>query len=481
MRHTERPFEQEIGPRTLRLLAGLMMGLSVLLAAPDRSLRAQAQALVYEQDRAGGQVTVPLGQSLAINTQVLIERIAVGNPNVADIVPLSEASFNVTGIRVGRTNVTLYGPGGKVAGVLNVEVSPDVSDLERTLRHAVPGANVRVGTANGRLHLSGTVPDAISLQRVLDIADQYGSEKVINALRVNSPQQVMLEVRLIEASRNSGKELGISWFGSSGNTTVFTGNSNSNGLSPNTSNLTSTNSPFGTVLSQVLAFGVNADVLVQALESKGLARRLAEPNLVALSGEKASFLAGGEVPIPIPQGDGQITIEYKEFGVRLEFTPTVLDDGLINLLLEPEVSTIDDSVLVEVGDLVVPAFNSRRVRTTVELRSGQSFAIAGLLQSNNITNQEQIPWLGNIPVLGTLFSSRSFQKDQTDLVVIVTPHLAQPARPGTSLSSPLDGTRSSNEIELFLLGKAEVKKKDLIGFAEGKGVIGSFGHFLDLQ
>jgi len=453
--------------------------LSVFLALVPVCIAAQDASLTVAPSQTSGQINVPLGQSITVTTAVVIGRLAVGSPEVADIVPLDQKSFNLTGMSIGRTNVTLFGPDGAVAGVLNVEVNPDIGDLQRTLAQAVPNANVRVGTANGRLHLSGSVPDAVALQRVLDIAGQYGNQPVINALRVASPQQVLLEVRLIEASRSSGKELGISWFAQDGSTTVFSGSSNSTGVNPD-GVLSSGSAPFGTLLTRIIAFGVDADVLIQALENNGLARRLAEPNLVALSGEQASFLAGGEVPIPVAQSDGNISVEFKEFGVRLTFTPTVLDNGLINLVMEPEVSQVDNSNPVTINDITVPSFVSRRVRTTVELRSGQSFAVAGLLQTTNVRAQQQVPVLGSIPVIGALFRSASFQRQETDLVVIVTPQLVQPTGPGTPLGTPLDTARSSNSVELFFLGKNEVDRSDLVGFAEGRGVTGSYGHMLDL-
>jgi pilus assembly protein CpaC len=225
---------------------------------------------------------------------------------------------------------------------------------------------------------------------------------------------------------------------------------------------------------------VSADVLVQALEEKGLARRLAEPNLIALSGEKASFLAGGEVPIPVSSEDNKISVTYKEYGVRLNFTPVVLDSGLINLKLEPEVSQIDETIRVSTGAISIPGFITRRASTSIEVRDGQSFAMAGLLQSTHSKNQEQIPWLGQLPVIGTLFRSSAFQEQETDLVIIVTPRLVKPGRPGQPLRTPLDGKKPSNDIEFFLLGTLEVDNDMQKRFAEGAGVIGPYGHIVEL-
>jgi len=214
--------------------------------------------------------------------------------------------------------------------------------------------------------------------------------------------------------------------------------------------------PFGFLVGRLIAGGLSADMLVNALEEKGMARSLAEPNLVALSGDTASFLAGGEFPIPVPGSLGSVGIEYKRYGVGLAFTPTVLSDGLINMKIEPEVSQLDTSHPVVVAGISVPPLIVRRASTTVELRDGQSFVIGGLLQSQGQTAQQQLPWLGDIPILGALFSSKLYQKNETDLAIIVTPRLVRPARPGDSIRTPLDNTLPPNDVDLFLMGKPEV-------------------------
>src|SRR6185295_9333133 len=198
------------------------------------------------------------------------------------------------------------------------------------------------------------------------------------------------------------------------------------------------------------------DVMINALEQRGLARSLAEPNLVALSGDTASFLAGGEYPVPVPGALGQVTIDYKRYGVGLAFTPTVLGGGLINLKIEPEVSQLDISHPVTVAGISVPPLIVRRASTTVELRDGQSFVIGGLLQSNGQNAISQLPWLGDVPVLGALFRSTSYQKNETDLAIVVTPRLVRPARPGDIVKTPLDSTLPPNDVDLFLMGKTEI-------------------------
>jgi pilus assembly protein CpaC len=348
--------------------------------------------------------------------------------------------------------------------------------------------------------LSGEVIDATTLDKAVTIARQFGPE-IINTVSVMSPRQVMLEVRFIEISRTAGRELGFQWnrFGSHSTTNIGS-------LQPATklpittpasggaipvgevaAGVLSGTSPFGFMIARILGNGVTTDVLINALEQKGLARSLAEPNLVALSGDTASFLAGGEYPIPVSGSFGQVTVDYKKYGVGLAFTPTVLGHGLINMKIEPEVSQIDTTHTIAVSSgVAVPALVVRRASTTVELRDGQSFVIGGLLQTDNKNAIDQLPWLGSIPVLGALFSSKSYQKNETDLAIIVTPHLVRPARPGDEVKAPTDDTLPANDVDFFLMGKTEVSRQEArkpsllnppIIVADRKPFV---GHMLDL-
>jgi pilus assembly protein CpaC len=332
------------------------------------------------------------------------------------------------------------------------------------------------------------------------IARQFGPE-VINSVSVSQPQQVMLEVRFIEISRTAGRELGVQWNRFGGNSIANIGSRQNAANLPITSpssnsdipagefaaGVLSGGSPFGFVLARMISGGTKIDLLINALEQKGVARSLAEPNLVALSGDTASFLAGGEYPIPVAGSLGQVTVDYKKYGVGLAFTPTVLGDGLINMKIEPEVSSIDTTHNVSVVTGVsVPALIVRRASTTVELRDGQSFAIGGLLQTDSKNQIEQLPWIGSVPVLGTLFSSKSFQKNQTDLVIIVTPHLVRPARPGDVLRTPADDTLPPNDKDFFLLNKTEVPRGKRIPLTPSSERVAAAedqpftGHMLDL-
>jgi pilus assembly protein CpaC len=291
------------------------------------------------------------------------------------------------------------------------------------------------------------------------------------------PQQVMLEVRFVEASREADRELGVRWAvgPQPGHAQTFAAAFGTAGL------IGTATQPFGTIAANVLANGLQIEAELNALEQRGLARRLAEPNLVALSGETANFLAGGEYPIPVPgQGNGQIMVDYKQYGVSLAFTPTVLGGSLINLKIIPEVSQLDPSNSVAVGNgIVVPALTVRRATTTLELKDGQSFVLAGLLQNNLSTAQQQLPWIGDVPVLGALFSSKSYQKNETDLVIIVTPRLVNPTRPGDVVRTPLDTTLPANDVDFFLKNKAEVLRTEVRG---GGAAVerGPIGHMLEL-
>jgi pilus assembly protein CpaC len=312
------------------------------------------------------------------------------------------------------------------------------------------------------VRLSGTVADANSMNKVLMIVGQYSTDPIINTITLNEVQQVNLEVRILEATRNAGRELGITVGGSVGAVKVSTG-----GQIPGSS--------LSQFVTSILGGGVNIDIAIKALESKGLVRTLAEPNLTTLSMEPASFLAGGEVPVRIAGEDGKVSIQYKEFGVKLNFTPAVLSDDRIQIRMAPEVSEL--SGFTAAGD---PIFSTRNLESTIELRDGQSFSVAGLMQSSNRKVQNQLPWVGDIPVLGALFRSSSYQKNETELVVIVTPRLVQPSVPGQVAATPLDQTQTSNDPEFFLLGQLEVSKKMIRSYETGDGVVGPFGHIIDL-
>jgi pilus assembly protein CpaC len=435
-------------------------------------------------------VNVSIGKSADVRTDTTFTDITVGDPEIADVNVLTDRALSILGRKSGTTRVTAYGEGKKLIGMFDVEVSYDTSMLSAEITRRFSHAGIRVATANGKILLTGTSPDAVTLDQALSVAKQFGPD-VINSVSVDSPQQVMLEVRFVEASREASRELGFQWnvFGSSGAANI--GNNRRAGGLPivnpanqpggglSAAGVLSGAAPFGVAVARFVAGGITTDAFINALEQQGLARSLAEPNLTALSGDTASFLAGGEYPIPVAGSLGTVTVEYKRYGVGLAFTPTVLKGGLINLKIVPEVSQFDATHNVSLGNgLSVPALIVRRADTTVELRDGQSFVIGGLLQNTSTTAQEQLPWLGDVPILGALFSSKSYQKNETDLAIIVTPRLVRPARPGDVVRSPLDKTLPANDVDFFLMGKSEIRR-EATRLASG-ATSPMIGHVLDL-
>jgi pilus assembly protein CpaC len=424
-------------------------------------------------------IFIPISQSVTIQVNATLGDIVVADNRIADAQPMTDRTLYVIAKGPGTTSINLFSEDRRSLGVLQVEVGVDVDDMAKAIRQVAPRSNVVIGTVNGKVRLGGTVKDGATLAKILEVAAQYGSDAVINAVTVEDGQQVNLEVRVLEVSRNAGRELGISVGAESEGST--SGRGLLSGPAFAGTLFATGNAPFASLIARVIDAGVNVDILIRALEDKRLARRLAEPNLTALSGETASFLAGGEVPIPVAREDDKITIEFKEYGVKLAFTPIVLENSRINLRLNPEVSEVDPTVTIRTADIEIPAFITRKASTVIELRDGQSFAIAGLLQSTNRKLQSQVPWLGQVPIIGVLFRSSSFIKSETDLVIIVTPRIVRPAGPGEQVATPLDKTRPANDAEYFLLGQLEVSKDMIRAYELGTGVVGPYGHMLDVS
>jgi len=381
------------------------------------------------------------------------------------VVALSRTQFYIVGKSVGATNVVVTDTGGTVIQVFDVNVGQDIDGLKRKIYEIAPNDNIEVRAAYDSIILSGTVADASRATAIASVAERYAPGKVTNMIGVMGSQQVMLEVRFAEVQRATLKDLGVNWsITDVGNPTGATLNT-LDGVNP--LNYLAVG---GTWLSGDYSFTATLDML----EQKGLVRTLAEPNIVALSGDTANFLAGGEFPIPVAQASGNnntITVEFKEFGVGLSFTPTVTGKDAINLELKAEVSSIDPTVSTTLGSITVPGLRTRRTATTVELRDGQSFAIAGLIQ-DDLTNQVRaVPGLGSLPIIGALARSENFQRQQTELVVIITPKLVQPVS-RDRLASPTDFSKPPSETDFFLFGKTEkVKPTGRTG-----GIDGPYGY-----
>jgi len=414
-------------------------------------------------------IKLPVSQAVTVTVSDAVGKVVSADPTIADAQPITEKSIYVIGKTFGTTTVNLFSAAGTPVGLLAVEVGADTANISRSIKSALPNSHVRVSTVNGRVQLSGTVPDAGSMQKVLEIVGQYGSPNVINTITFVGGQQVNLEVRILEAQRDAGRELGVQWAAS--------WNGGTGSIAGGPSNPASDSTSFASFMTNIIssASGLNISATINALEAKRLVRTLADPNLTTLSGVSASFLAGGQVPIRVPDANGNSTLSYKDFGVKLNFTPTVLDGDRIQIHLTPEVSDIGS--FTSSGD---PVFSSRTLDATVELRDGQSFSVAGLLQNSTSLSQNQLPWIGDVPVLGALFKSSGYQKHDTELVVIVTPRLVQPSTPGQTIASPLDNTLPANDPQFFALGQMEVTPKMIQNFQNGAGAPGPYGYIINL-
>jgi pilus assembly protein CpaC len=483
------------------LLVAVAAGALVLLTGM-RALQAQSSRGAWQSEgEPTRRVVVTLNKSRTFRLDKSFSTAVVGSSDIADVLPMTDRSLYVQGKKVGTTNVSVYDQTMMLVAVLDIEVALDERSLQEKIELTTGSHGIRVSSSNGQVVLSGQASDAVAADRALAVAKALSPNGVINAMNIAPSQQVLLEVRFLEASRDAGRQLGVNWFGgNSGGTRGFnTGqggptNGTPTNATPGTLTLVQTagtlagtsSAPFGVALANVInRNGAGIDVLVTALETKGLVRRLAEPNLMALSGDTAQFLAGGEFPVPIAatSANGIVTptIEFKPFGVRLSFTPVVLAKGIINLRIAPEVSELDFSNAVTISGTTIPSLVTRNALTTVELRDGQSFAIAGLLQANDLRDRSQIPWIGSVPVLGALFSSSGYLKHETDLVIIVTPHLVQPAAPGQRLATPLDERLPSNDVDFFLMGRMEERKSPSNYVNNAGDAVGPYGHIMRLQ
>lgn len=383
-----------------------------------------------------------------------IKRAHVVNPAIAELIYSETQSPRwvfVSGKGVGTTQLTLWNKDNNIIGTYEIIVSPDISGLKKNLFDIFPDENVSVLASGEFLTLTGTVSSSDKLSKILVLAQAYAPEKIINLLQVGGIQQVMLEVRIAEISKSDASRLGVN-FAVAGEDAF--GVNLLNGLLS-----TSVTGSVNTVASSVNAIlgftsGDPVIVAIDALQEDGLLKILARPTLIAQSGQNASFLAGGEFPYPVAQDTGEFSIEWKPFGIGLNFTPTVLGGDTISLIVSPEVSDLDFTRTISYAGYVVPAIDTRRMSTVVELKDNQSFAIAGLLKNYVRESIKKFPLLGDIPILGAIFRSTRYQKDETELVVIVTPHLVKPVDAET-LPLPTDSFEEPTPFEILMLGMFE--------------------------
>jgi len=445
------------------------LAVCALAVVPAVSATAQTPALRVVEGQTSATLSVPMNRAVVVESDLLFAEISVANPAIADIATLSERTIYILGRAPGRTTMTLLGPDGALIANVEVQVVPDVAELRERLREILRGEHIEVRPANDGIVLSGTVSSGRVVERAMELAERYAPGRVSNLMLVGGSQQVMLQVRFAEMSRTVRQELGVNMnLSDATGGSTFSGKSNDPGVAPSS-------------LSLFSSFGGNVrlNIMLQALEREGLVRTLAEPNLTALSGQSAEFFAGGQFPVPTLNAEtGQTSIQFQPFGIELEFTPTVVDGQIINLSLESIVSSIDTEIPGASNTL--PGLRTREASTTVELRDGESFAIAGLLQDDFRDSIGRVPWLGDLPVLGALFRSASYQREQSELVIIVTAHLVQPVR-GEALALPTDRVTIPTDRELFWQGRlsgapragtaaADVARQDFSG---------SYGYVMD--
>lgn len=425
-----------------------------------------------------------LGKSLILTTRTAIKRVTLVAPEIADVILISPRQVYLTPKGVGVTNLSLWAESDQPSAIFEVRVAPDLSRLKENLHEILPGEPIRVSASHDGVTLSGEVSSAVRLSQALAIAEAFTPKKVINLLQVSGVHQVMLEVRVAEMSRSLVRRLGF-------NFAYLTG-AGDFGISL-LNNLTSIEETTPRSLKTLISPSINAlfrlhsgdkafTGFIDALKEQGLVKILAEPTLVALSGQTAHFLAGGEFPTPVPQERGVITIEFKKFGVGLNFTPIVLSPEKIHMTVTPEVSELDFSNALVLSGAIVPALTTRRASTVIELGNGQSFAIAGLLRENIREIVSKFPLLGDLPILGALFRSTSFQKHESELMIIVTPHLVKPLDPAKQVL-PTDRYREPSDFEWYLLGALEGQPggKAASGGVELRQRVklqGEFGHIL---
>jgi pilus assembly protein CpaC len=428
-------------------------------------------------------VQLTAGKSTILHSGVNAKRVSVGNPEIADFILLSPREIYLTGKTAGATNLILWS-NSHVAAIYDLDVSFDISQLKQQLYQVMPEEKeLNVMATQDAITLSGRVSSSGSLNKALALARSFAPKgNVNNLVEVGGVHQVMLEVRIAEIARSTTKRLGVNFNWVDGDRF---GISLLGGLSSLASSMSSSAfdlsiSPSVNALFRFDSGSTTWTGIIDALKEDGLAKVLAEPTLIALSGQSANFLAGGEFPVPIPQGLGTTAIEYKKFGVGLNFTPTVLGANRINIKVTPEVSELDFSTAVQFSGFVIPGLTTRTTSTTVELGDGQSFAIAGLLRENIVESIQKFPILGDIPIIGALFRSESFLKNETELVIVVTPRLVKPLDMADQ-PLPTDFFIEPTDSEFYLQGLMEGRVKESPDQVQGV-LDGEFGHAIpDLE
>lgn len=431
---------------------------------PDNGNAATQPAITLERLIGGGLnekggVELNPGQSSVISLRKPCKKldVEVGNPDVVHCRAISPTQILVTAEKTGMTQVVVSCDEGG-SQTVDVIVTPNLRELREQIKKMFPASNVDVSSASGSIVLRGRAPDLEAANRIAQVAGPYGAH-VLNFLEISGGQQIMVKVRFAEVSRSLTQNLGFNAFATDGR--MKAGINNGPGDNP-VGSLIAPAAASGTTstLPPVALFGSGQvgntafEYFIDALRQNNLLRVLAQPNLTVISGKKASFIAGGEFPVPVPQASGSggvaITVDFKEFGVMLNFTPTVLGNGRIRMDVSPEVSDLDFTNSVSFNGFVIPSITKRTVNTTVELEEGQTLALAGLLENKVTANKSITPLLGDLPILGALFRSVKYERSETELVVLVTPVLVEPMNPGQVPTIPGEHWRYPNEAQLFL-------------------------------
>lgn len=421
-----------VSPYLSHLLCALIL-LSPLSAAAQDKQDEGAPRAASNSIKDTLNLSSSLGKTIHLSAPAAT--IFVADPTIADFQAPSNKTIFVFGKKSGQTSLFALDDNGEALAELRIVVTQPIGDLRAMLRDQVGDYPIRVKYTPRGAILSGTAPDAEVVDTAKRVTEQFLGDgaQVVNNIKVIGSLQVNLSVRVAEVSRSAMKELGInlSAFGQIGNFKVGllrgargAGSGAANGG--------------GTAEIGFNDGNISVGAVLDALAKEHIASVLAEPNLTAMSGETASFLAGGEFPIPVPQENGQVSIEFRHFGVSLEFIPTVLNNNQINIRVKPEVSELTSQGAVQINGISVPAISTRRADTVVELASGQSFAIGGLIRRNVSNNISAFPWLGEVPILGALFRSSSFQKEESELVILVTPYIVRPGSTPNQMSAPTD-------------------------------------------
>ncbi len=426
------------------LMMVLLMG-AILVSGPGYG----SEIIRHSEER----LEIDANEGVLIRLDRAAATVFVANPDIADIQVKSPRLIYLLGKSPGET--TLYAADSKERVLANrtISVSHNLSRLRRELAALLPKANINMRSIGRRLVLSGSVnnPREAEEARRFAVGVAGKPENVVLNLAVMSPAQVQLRVRIAEVSRDVLKQFGINWDALFRTGNFLFGIATGNPVLVGTSLLTRNNGS-NSLFGQFSTGTVSINGLIDALDDNGLISVLAEPNLTAISGKPASFLAGGEFPILVPDGDDRVTVEFKQFGVSLVFTPTVLSNDRISLFVNPEVSQLSTTAAIRFNGFTIPSLTTRRAETTVELANGQSFAIGGLLQNNMRHSIEKFPGLGDVPILGALFRSDRFQRNETELVIIVTPYLVRPVSNGR-LATPVDGMVPPTDEDRMLHGR----------------------------